>query len=309
MAIEVGEKIEWLGTEAIIVGCAPNTVVPALVLDITKNIDLPIRTRSMGQNKDKMWSENIRANIAWMSHGINELAGKGNGKTCIIAGSGPSLQVDYLKALHRKDVDVIACNAAYKLLGGNAKYGMFLDGAHMPIMDTWWSDVKPNSEAIMGDMVNPKAPKAGWSKIYWCGVLPRIPGVPENQGVVDKYGATALPLNVSFSALHIAYQMGYKKIIFAGCDFAYTNGYNHHGELAKHVPGKQRLDWYCISDSIQGGLTLTDEILQIQARMHEAGAWFLTRAGIEVINCTEGGSLMGIPCDKLQDCIGEVKNG
>jgi hypothetical protein len=306
--VEIGEVITWLGTRHIATGCPTGTNVSGVLSDIAGERDIPIRVRSMGANKRDMWKANYRKNKHLMSHGIKELFGKKRGRCAIIAGSGPSLQVEYLRKFRSDKWDIIACNDAYRLIGGD--YAYFIDGADMDVMDKWVSDVRGKTKAVLSWFVRPKTALAGWSKTYWQGFWPKNLETDEqevsqeNLVALDKFGGTWMALNVTAVAFDFAFQCGYDTIVFVGCDFAYTNGQAHYGEPGTWNP----VTTYKVAEQIGGGLTVTSEPLKLQSNMHEAMAWFARDAGRKVYNCTEGGIMCGdIECRKLEDVIREGK--
>jgi len=308
MKVEIGEVFEWLGTRHIATGCPRGTTVSGVLADINGKRDIPLQVRSMGASKRKLWADNYKANKHLMTRGIKELFGKKKGKCCIIAGSGPSLQVDYLRNFKSDKWDVIACNDAYRLIGGD--YAYFIDGSDMPIMDKWVSNVRGKTKAILSWFVRPQMAHKGWARTYWHGFWPRhlqtdVDGnCDENIDVVDRLGGTWMALNVTAVAFDFAFQAGYDTIAFVGCDFAFTNGMTHYNEPAVW---NDNFD-YLVSEQMQGGLVLTRESLKMQANIHEALAWFGTDAGRKVYNCTEGGIMFGdIECKPLAEVIGDDK--
>jgi hypothetical protein len=147
--------------------------------------------------------------------------------------------------------------------------------------------------------VNPEVANAAWRDLYWYGLWPDMPGVPENQEIRKKYGTLQQQLNVTITALHFAYRAGYRRVAFVGCDFAFTGGFNHWSEPAIAEPYWE----YSFAEQIGGGLVLTETMWAIEARCHEAAAYFMNRAGVEVVNCTGNGIMTGMPCAKLDEVL------
>jgi len=306
MNVEIGEVFDWIGTRHIAIGCPIGTTVSGVVTDIAGNRDIPLMVRSVSAGKRKLWRDNYAKNKPLITRGIKELFGKKKGKKCIIAGSGPSLQVDYLRNFKSDKWDIIACNDAYRLIGGD--YAYFIDGSDMPIMDKWTSEIRGKTKAILSWFVRPQMAQKGWARTYWQGFWPRnLQSVAdgnsaENEVVIEKCGGTSMMLNVTAVAFDFAFQAGYDEIVFVGCDFAYTNGESHYDEPATW----KNSDIYYMADQMQGGLVLTNESLKLQSNMHEALAWFAKDAGRKVYNCTEGGIMFGdIECKTLKEVVEE----
>lgn len=306
MNVNEGEIVEIPdGPKLIVVGNIPGMQHPAVVVDITdyKSFDAPLTMASAGPVKYGMWEACMKSNAQHIKHGVKELFGTKKGKRCIIAGSGPSLQVERLK----KGVpgwDIIACNDAYRLLDGNADYAFFMESEANP---KWWSKIQRKTKLINCVYSHPDIAKQAWTRTYWFGTFPLRAALPSNDEIVKKAGALYEQMNCTASALYFAYLAGYSEIIFVGCDFAYTAGESHKGE-----PHSRRGFLYAMAEDVNGGQVLTDRMLAIQARCHEAMAYWLIKEGRKVYNCTEGGIMAAgntepssMLCKKLEDMIGE----
>lgn len=297
--VEAGEVLNIQGVEHIVAGIIDGHEYPTVVSDWTnpKAMDVPLKMMHAGWNKDAMWSANVEFNRPNIKHGIKTLYDTVCDKGVIIAGSGPSLQTEQLKNIDTKKWDIIACNDAYRLLDGQAKYFFLLEAE---ANKKWWSKIGSKTTAILCIHSHPEAGTQPWNAKFWFTAQPYKDGVPANAELAPELGALHEQLNCTMSAFHLAYMMGYKKIVFVGCDFAYTGGKSHVGEQAEY-----REVIYGNELDVNGGMVLTDKVLSLQARCHEAETYFLERAGVKVINCTEGGIMTGIACKPLA----EVLNG
>ena len=297
---EAGEIVLLGNLRHIVVGVVPGHQHPTVVADWTGDdaYSVPIHSNSVGPNKASMWSDMVRRNRPEIKYGVTELYGKGKGKGVIIAGSGPSLQSEYLSKLDHPDWDVIACNDAYRLMNSNADYFMMLEAEANP---KWWSKINKKTKAIFSIYAHADAPKEKWNAKFWFAAWPPKLDMPSNQEFAHL-GRLHEQLNVTISAFHLAYLMGYDPIVFAGCDFAYTNSEAHQDEAAK---------WrdliYTYAETVNGGLVLTDAMWALMSKCHEAAAHFVTEKGVKVYNCTENGIMTGVECKKLVDVIGEAK--
>jgi hypothetical protein len=298
MKIGSGEKFSWLGFEHVSIGPSYRGLTVSIMPDITNPMihEAPIAQSKIGSDKHGIWAQNIAANKKYMKNGVKGLWGTKKGKGAIIAGSGPSLQSEFLSTFSSKQWDIIACNDAYRLLEANAEYAAFLDAVCLP---KWYSQIRSKTKAILSCFVNQEVPKQQWTRMYWYGMCPKMPDIPENTEMGEKLGWVQMAMNVTQAMMHFAYQCGYDRIVLVGCDFAYTGGYKHQGERLFH----NKVTPFCVQHQVGGGIILTDEVLAMQARMHEAGAWFIQRKGVDVVNCTEGGILTGIRCMPLTEAI------
>lgn len=295
ISAERGEIVTLNDVEHIVVDVPPGHESPTLVADWTspKVFEVPLLSASVGANKVAMWTGCIAANKPHMGHGIKELYGQGKGRKVIIAGSGPSLQVKRLKDLPH-DWDIIACNDAYRLLDGKPKYAFFMEAE---ANSKWWSKIG-DTECINSIYSHPAIAQQEWNTLYWFAAFPPKPGIPSNDELGDKFGKLHEQLNCTISAFHLAYLMGYETVAFVGCDFAYTDGKSHYQE-----PAEERQFIYSYAEAVGGGLVLTDKMLALQARCHEAAAYWMDKAGIKVFNCTEGGCMIGMKCKPLDEIL------
>ena len=298
MDAEHGEIVILGGLEHIVAGIMPGAEHPTVVPDWTspKALTTPLVSLYAGWDKSQMWSEAIETNRPHIKHGINTLLDSVKDKGVIIAGSGPSLQVEQLKGIDTKKWDIIACNDAYRALDGKAKYFMLCETEAKP---EWWKNVDRKTTAILSINAHEDACKQDWNAKFWFAAYPPKPDVPANAEFAESMGVVHEQLNVTMSALNLAYRMGYKRIVFVGCDFAYTGGESHVGE-----PATWRHVIYSNANDVTGGLVLTDKVLALQARCHEAAVYFLIRGGIDVVNCSKG-VMTGMPVKDL----GEVLDG
>jgi len=106
-------------------------------------------------------------------------------------------------------------------------------------------------------------------------------------------------LNVSFTALNLAYTLGYSKIVLAGFDYAFTDGCNHFTDdkpMLKWINGElnvltEELRILSLKEEqlvqFNGHITVNELKLAMMYFLTEC--WFLVQSGVEIVNCTEGG--------------------
>lgn len=204
-------------------------------------------------------------------------------ETVVLIASGPSLtpdDVDYVRGKCR----VIAINDSYRL----APWADALYACDSP----WWQHHHGCHDF----------PGQKWTQAYGVLAARRDPASARRQlNVIEKYdllsvcGAFAKGLslcpslihyggNSGFQALNLAVHFGAKRIVLLGFDMRPSGGKSHW--FGNHPPGLQRHSPY------------TEFISAFEGAVDD-----LTRAGVEVINCTPHSALQSFPHRALKDVL------
>lgn len=231
--------------------------------------------------------ENSKAHEAAQDkRGIKELFGTAKGQTCIIAGSGRSLLKD-LGAIRSRDrgrTQVIAVNAAFKALGAeNVDIVMAIDWSAKK--DWWDGENLDNVKCVLGAACPPNMIEMFKNRYYFAGTLSSA--MQDADKSWEKYGSLEQGFIASYTALNLAYKMGFKRVVFVGHDAAYTDMWYHHNE--KITPERcEYLESY-IHEDINGKMTVTDKRMYQGMQMLNAASILLEEDGVEVVNCSQEG--------------------
>ena len=92
-------------------------------------------------------------------------------------------------------------------------------------------------------------------------------------------------------------------IVLAGMDCAFTDSWRWHDEAL----GFDRDEEYLVAEDLHGRAVMTDARNLATARWLTRAAWALRRAGVRVINASEGGLVREfVEARTLEDVIGEM---
>jgi hypothetical protein len=244
---------------------------------------------------------NFERNIKNCDTYVDELKEAFQGKDLYIAAAGPSLDKNYLKLKEVKDKGIIlATGTVFKKL---LKAGIIPD--YVLVTD-------PNARVykqIAGEE-DSKVPMLILSTAYY-GFAANYKGkkylvLQKDFQRAEKYAAEkGLEListggSVSTTALDIGITYGCRRIIFAGLDLAYTDGYAHASGTSRRKAAD--FDNLLQVEDIYGKLVYTNRSLNMFR------LWIENRInnvkGIEFIDATEGGAkIKGMRTARLEDVI------
>lgn len=222
--------------------------------------------------------------------GVKELYGSEGGKTAIICGSSRSI----LKAKElipdkgtpgHENLVVFALNAAGVALGAEkVDYLFALDYSsriewypeslrHLPIVMSF------NCPDLIGEFFK--------ERYYFASP------VREDAAMREKFGFLDVGHIASYSAAHMAFKMGVKRIVWVGHEFSYTPD---DGRLWNHFNDPLTMDWLArheinYAPDFKGNPVSTCERLMHNMRIVAAISYMCAEQGIEVINATGQGTL------------------
>lgn len=185
------------------------------------------------------------------------------GETCAICASGPSLTLEQVEAV-RGRARVVVVNTTYRL----APWADLLYGCDRK----WWekerpefSGLKVSQDPVEGVLKVPSEDAPGLS----------LDPVRIHQGA-----------NSGYQALNLAVLLGAARVVLLGYDMRVVGGERHwHGD---HPPGLNNPD---ASNFARWASEFARAVPD------------LARAGVEVINCTQGSALRCFPMADLEDAL------
>lgn len=240
-------------------------------------------------------------------HGVKELFGRHTGEICILAGSGRSLlkDLDTIRGRDRSRVKVIAINHALKPVGPeHVDYYFILDWMSRK---EWWKGLDARKvPCVTSSSTPPYVIGAFPLRYYFGGMLAACSDETEDMKQERKwvsFGLLEQGFIASFSAMHLAYKMGFKRIVLSGHDFAYTDMWYHWDEKVTMERAEQ-LGAYVHQD-IYGKMTVSDDKLLRGNHMVNAASILLEESGVECVNASQEGILAMERRADLKDCLGD----
>lgn len=223
--------------------------------------------------------------------------------TAFLVGSGGSLRkwIDKLPRLQKKGTVIATNRSLMPFIGYEEKldYAFICDAqSNLFTESPWWNkfDAKKTS-LISAHITHPSVIKKQWKSAHWFGFC--APNLPEfaneekaqniDKPLEERLDGSCCSL---FSQLHLCARLGAKRIYLVGHDFSLVNYYFHFSE--KFHPGKHlrpgSLDFSPeIATDIHGNGILSISYLLRAAKSITAATYFLNRAGVEIVNATDGG--------------------
>jgi len=273
---------------------------------------------------EHVWNRNLEANLPYIDKSLEnvkpESGGKHEGQTCFLTADGFSLSKN---GHHLIDCPhVIETNRVYP--GVQPEYYVSVDCGY-PFNGSnpeWVCDVdKEKTTGVFSVFVRPEIAKKFSNKL-WFDAWGKG-RVLSNRLNKEKPFVKSLDtaLNVSFTALCLAWRLGFKRIVLAGFDYCYQDGYNHFldsaptiltrgGKLQIETNERELLEKGRNTLLCDNGVFSTKEWLDAM-KYFATQCWFLIESGVEIVNATEGGilNMPFIPSVKLLDEVSKVKKG
>lgn len=247
--------------------------------------------------------ENSRAHdAATDKHGIVDLYDKYKDQVCVIAGSGRSIlkDLDALRSRDRGRVKVIAINGALQALKGDADFFFVLDWSSKK---EWYDGIDTsNIKCILGAACPAHMIQGFKDRYYFSGTL--ASSGPEWEEKWKKYGQLEQGFIAAYSAMQLAYKMGFKRIVFTGNDFAYTDLWYHWDE--KITFDRSKYLESAVHEDMHGRVTVTDHRMYQGMHMLNAASMLLEECGVEVVNASEDGIWAAERRGALKDCLGDT---
>ena len=280
---------------------------------------------------EKTWYENYKKNKPNIKESIPEgepvTQGMHHGQTCYLTADGPSMSMNgsLLAGLDH----VIETNRIYP--GIQPKYYVSLDCGypHGGANPKWVDGINTDKTIGVCSVFNRPSMAKKFRRVWFYDAW-------GNNNKVSNKSRLRFPfmkpldtaINVSYTALNFAYQMGYKKIVLVGFDYAYTGGKVYFSDTEPSfkivdVDGKKQLE--VSSDvaqrlrekqeeimvdtnpnkAIDGGVSYTTKEFLTALHYFATACWFLSLGGIEIVNCSAGGILTPpwIKVDKLENHV------
>ena len=259
--------------------------------------------------------KNYEAVKSKIERGVSEFDDKHNGQIAVICGSGPSLarDIEAIKGLPRDNIKVIAINSAIRPIFDRVDYYFLIDWM---AKREWWQGLDlSNMPCVLAMACPPYTVDDMPNRFYFTGSLGASMGIEEDKKY-QKFGYLESGFVASYSAMHMAYRMGFKRIVFVGHDSAYTNlcydytgfkvGMKMIGEATVKNKTRLSVDYLgtTMCEDMRGNPTLSDSRMRRGMHMLNAGSILLDEIGIPVINASEEGIWSAERRAKLLDCIG-----
>jgi len=250
------------------------------------------------------WEENFKKNLPNIKESFQRGKpfndGVHKGETCYLTADGPSLKKngELLVGLD----NVIETNRVYP--GVQPKYYVSLDcgypsGGADP---SWVKDIDTSKTIGVCSVFNRPALAEQFDRVWWFdawGKGNKISKKLEKRRPFVNSLDTAL--NVSYTALNLAYNLGYSKIVLVGFDYAFSDGFNHFNDdkplfIWEGDELKMLTEELALLESKKDKLmdidgVLTNSEMRLALVYFATQCWFLYNAGVEIVNCTEGGIL------------------
>jgi len=275
----------------------------------------------LASNFEKEWIQNFKRNQNIMDKdgaqmvplGRPDHKGIREGETAYILGNGPSIKTNG-HLLIGKTRNIFGCNRIGDLweYGIHPEFYCAIDaGAAEPTIAKWGSQICDNTIGVFSVFVNPGIAKK-WGKSWWFNVwgrgskLWRLCSRYAWKRWKSNFRALDSGYNVIYSLTHLAYVMGYKRIVFTGCDYAYSGGYEYFTDKTPKILLGKPGEWHFEKDfrkrrlkhglmqypDVLGNNTWTTNAMMMTAR-HLAAACYYLASEIEIVNCSENGVFMG----------------
>lgn len=240
----------------------------------------------------KTINENIAVNLQFAKNGITEFFGKHKDKTVFIVGSGRSIayQIETIRKIPKDECVVIAINGAFKFF---KTFGMLDLVDYYFLIDRackreWWEGADlSNVKVICSLMTPPSIIEDFKNRYYYCGS--KSPSSKDVHRKMKHLGILDSARLASYSAMHLAYKMGAKRMCFLGHDFAFSHCYYQWDEEMTSEKGRAEQAMGC--DSINGKASMTSHRLKLNCDCIYGQSIFCEMDGIEVWNCSEMGIL------------------
>ena len=241
-----------------------------------------MRNSAMHPDIVDVWKSNFKVHEPAIKRGANELFADEDGtkkpNDVIIVGCGPSIKD--LKLERKEGYTIITTNSALQYIDpAVVDYHMVLD---YECRDWWFDGDIGHIPLICSVFCNPVV-LTKFEKVYHYGNL-KTDGFEEESEKSFPLGVLFQGQSVLYSAFHMAYKMGAKRIIFVGADGCYTNGQVHDKEA---IP-VERLDNIYLKEDINGSVVMTERMYEGIADNISASAKLLKTSSpdVKVINAT-----------------------
>jgi len=265
---------------------------PAFIRNIARAI-LPGRVRRAGVRGLQMagqyqsfWTPRFRANMA----GVKRLKDCRRGQTCIIMGNGPSLADMNFAAL--RGVPTFGLNRGYMLWEEKRFTPTYYVVANDLIIEQFHRDITKISctkflplrwRTHFEDTADTTYLPQIWSQKFYSDIT---------RGVWS--GGT-----VTFTAMQIAYYMGFKKVILVGVDHSYKYVGQPNEEITADGPDPNHFDNSYFGKGIRWNLP----DLELSEKAYGLARQAFEADGRQIINATRGGALEIFPRESLETAL------
>lgn len=296
--------------------------------------------REWGRQKsayEDTWISNTKRNIPHVKEtiplGRPYRPGPHDGETCYLVANGPGLRNNW--QLLRGLDNIIGTNRIGLMDGVVPKYYMAIDcGVPSSGANPEWVDsICDKCIGVFSVFVRPEM-AAKFQRKWWFDAWGQNHELSTKLFKKVKFRVATMDtaMNVVYTALNFAYNMGYSKIVLVGFDYAFTGGrfywndetpdmkfvddngvmLSKKAEMFFHNKWRRFLVETDENKTVEkNGPTITSDEFLAAKHCFSTICWFLNSAGIEIVNCTESGLLTETPwikCDKLVNHVG-VENG
>jgi hypothetical protein len=254
-----------------------------------------------GDVKPKHWKENWDINRPLITERSVWDLPKADGGIVYLVGSGPSLkkQLPLFKTIKRGTV--ITLNDAQRYVKGH--YFFALDYVFEKLSQEHVRD----TTAILAAVVHPGLSTLPWKDVRWIRSAAKAPVATDIAEAHPKLWPYWEGLNCTTAAIQaICSIFQPEKLVLCGMDCGFPGGMRHIDEPLKYEPGQ------VVESGPDGEPVLTDAMMMSQRDYLAALCAFMTFAGIQVVNATEGGlafhklELHIAPRVPLSDVIGNL---
>lgn len=235
-------------------------------------------SRQVGDVKPKFWKENWDANRPVITEKSIWNLPEADDGTVYLVGSGPSLQKQIPLFEKIKRGTVVTLNDAQRYVKGH--YFFALDY----VFDRLEPEHAKDTTAILSAVVNPKLARLPWKDVRWIRSAAKAPVATEISDAHPKLWPYWEGLNCTVAAIQaICAVMKPRRVVFCGQDCGFPGGMRHIGEPLKYEATQR------VMEGPEGEPVITDDMMLAQRDYLAALSTFMSFAGIQVINATEGG--------------------
>jgi len=243
-------------------------------------------SRQHNDGKPDLWKANYERNRELITGRTVSAATVPTAKVVYLVGSGPSLGKNVQQLMGVRTGAIVALNDSLRGVTnhnpGVDKYFFAVDF----IFDRIEAVNVGGWTAVLPPICAPKLPRLPWKDLLWirsgvhCAVLDEIYA---NHGGLWKYYEG---LNCTYAAVQFILQaLKPEKIVLVGMDCGFTGGHRHVDEKLKWEPG------YIVEYDGAGGPCISNDMMKSQRDYLFAQLFFAQLAGVQTVNCTEGGTM------------------
>ena len=243
------------------------------------------------------------------------LQGVCEGQPVVLVGAGPSLDKNFE---HLRDFPglIFCADKAYKMLLGRGIEPDFVVSVDChPDLIAEMVDARENAfhALILNSCADPQVEERWKGKVFWYNM--KHPGVQWCDRVLPAIFPTFTGIPnvgcVGNTCLMVALHMNAGRVVLVGMDYGYTGGKMH----AQRFDSKDGGEWKPIEDDHEAMIAARTGKMEVDGVVTYVGhagyaktaADIIDKLGLDVVNCTEGGILRGVPERPLAEEVASLR--